>query len=344
MSNEPKQHHYVPECYSKNFVNADGYLKVSDLWDGGRIFARKPESIFTKKYMYTQPVHAEGRYDNAIEHLLSRSVETNWTPIVERLSERRTINQTDWGDIVQFVASMLVRVPITFDSVVELLRESVARNIPKNLVSPPETLVEIHTSITGEENSKSIGLKELIDSNTVVVNIDPHRCVTSMAYIAANIPLFQPGFSFGIPQILHNQTDLPFLSSDNPVCFYGGKRNTKKIFPYRIQNKKSFSFVFPISSDMALVNSTFVKKNGMHVDMHDREVVADINRILARFSQRYVFGESDQLLSVGRKFQGVCPRPDFERSSIGNGVVRRIAYKFGEPMRVTNNWDHKIER
>lgn len=325
-------------------MNDDGYLKISDLWEDGRIFPRKPERAFTAKHMYAQPVYAEERFDNAIEHFLSKTVETNWTPTFERLSERRRIDQSDWANIVQFISSMLVRVPITFNAVVELLQESVVRNIPDKIESPPEILVELHRKKTGEGNSTPIGLKELIGSETVVINIDPHCCVTSMAQISANIPLFQPGFSFGVPKILHNRTDLPFLASDNPVCFYGGRRDTENLVPYRIRNKELYSFVFPLSSHMALVNSTFVRKGGMHVDVNDKRLVADINRTVAKFSLRYVFGANDKLLAVGRKFKDICPRPDFERSLVGDGVVGSIAYKFGKPKPIFGNWTYDIKR
>ena len=165
-----------------------------------------------------------------------------------------------------------------------------------------------------------------------------------MAQLLANIPIFQPGFSFGTPKILHNQTDLPFLASDNPVCFYGGRRDTESLVPYRIRNMESFSFVFPLSSHMALVNSTFVRKGGMHVDVNDKRLVADINRTVAKFSLRYVFGANDKLLAVGRKFKDICPRPDFERSLVGDGVVGSIAYKFGKPRAIFSNWTYDIKR
>lgn len=344
LSSEPKKHHYIPKCYSKNFVNDDGYVKISDLWENGKVFLRKPDSAFTAKYMYSQPVHAEGRFDNSIEHFLSRDVETHWTPIVERLSERQRIDQEDWANIVQFICSMLVRVPITFDAVVELLRKSVVTSIPEDMPSPPNELVEIHRKKTAQDISKPVDLKELIGSNTVVVYIDPHRCITSMAHIVGNIAIFQPGFSFGVPQILHNSTDTPFLTSDNPVCFYGGNRNTKDLVPYRIRNKKPFSFVFPISSAIALVNSTFIKKNGMHVDLNDKKVITEINRTIAAFSYRYVFGKDEKIIAVDRKFHNICPRPVYEKSLLSDGIVGRMEFKFGKPKRTANSWKYDIER
>lgn len=344
MSSEPKQHHYIPKCYSKNFVNDDGYVKISDLWENGRIFPRKPDRAFTAKYMYSQPVYAEDRFDNSIEHLLSRDVETHWTPIIERLLERQRIDQADWGNIVQFICSMLIRVPITFDAIIELLRKSVVENIPDDIPSPPDIMVEAYQKNVGRKITEPVDLRELIGSGTIDVNIDPHRCIASMAHIARNIVIFQDSFSFGVPQILHNCTDMPFLTSDNPVCFYGGPRNTKNLVPYRIRNGKLFSFVFPISSKMALVNSTYIKKNGMHVDLNDKKVIAEINRTVAAFSYRYLFGKEEKFLVVGRKFQNICPRPVYEKSLIGDGIVGGIAFKFGKPRRTANSWEYDIER
>ena len=294
--------------------------------------------------MYAQPVYAEARFTNAIEYFFSRTVESNWTPIFEKLGRKETIDQSDWENIVQFVCSMLVRVPLTFDAVVELLQESVQRSIAAEADSPPDALVELYRKKMGEAGAKRVGLKELIDAEMLLVDIDPHRCVTSMAQILGNIAIFQPGVSFGVPKILHNCTALPFLSSDNPVCFYGGPRDVKDMIPYTVRSNSNFSFVFPLSSRMALVNSVFVSKREMHVEVCDRQLIADINKIVAKFSHRYVFGENDELLAVGRKLKHVCPRPDFEASRVGDGVVERIAYRFDKPKRVRNSWTYDIER
>jgi hypothetical protein len=344
MFSEPKQHHYIPKCYSKNFANADGLLMISDLWREGAKFASRPEKAFRANYMYSQPVYAENRFDNSIEHFFSKGVETNWTPIVENLVERMPIDLIDWDYIVQFICSMFVRVPLTFDAIVELLQENIGRNIPNDIPTLPEEMVAFYKAQTGFKDADKVGLKDLIASEIVAINVDPHRAIASLGMIVANIPTFQPGIKFGVPKILHNKTNLSFLSSDNPVCFYGNQREAKNITPYQVQKGKPFSFVFPLSSSLALVNSSFLRNPNTHIDIDDRSVVADINRTIAKFSYRYVFGNTNGLLAVGQKYQNVCPRPDFNKSIIGNGFVEKIAYKFGRPKRIENSWTYDIAR
>ena len=149
---------------------------------------------------------------------------------------------------MKFICSMLVRVPITFDAVVELLRESVVRNFPDDNGPIPDALVKLHQKNIGNKNYDKVELKDLVASNTLAINIDPHCCISSLGYISASIPIFQSGFSFGSPRILHNHTDLPFLSSDNPVCFCRMVLEMPIIlFPTEFETKKHSALYFQLA-------------------------------------------------------------------------------------------------
>lgn len=317
---------------------------MADLWEHGRVFSRRPNTAFTARYMYSQPVHAEGRFDNAIERFFAEDLENKWTDIYRQVASKMPITPELWGDLVQFIVSMIVRVPITFDAVIFLLRTLVTENIPDGVRKPPASLVSLHQEKMGHDGSEPPGLRELIASDVLAVEIDPHCCIASMAQIAASTPIFQPNFSFGVPKILHNQTDLQFLSSDNPVCFHGGSPDGARIVPYRVAANNPFTFVFPISSRIALVNSSFLRKRSMHLDVHDRDIVGKINRTVAKFSYRYVFGDNEPLLAVGQKYKDVCPRPIYNESLVSDGIVSRIGYKFGIPEPTVNSWQYDIER
>ncbi len=318
---------------------------VSDLWDNCRIFPRPPIDAFVAKYLYSQPVHAEERFDNAIEDYFSKTVETSWTPIFEKISQKGTIDQSDWFNIVQFTSSMITRVPLSLNATIELLRESVVRNTPDNLPPPPKVLEDAYRKVMGvSDDTNPINLQDMIEAKTVLLQIDPHCAITSMPKLIQSIEIFKPGFSFGVPQFLHNCTDKPFLSSDNPVCYFGGSRKAGHIKPYRIRNKKHFSFVFPLSSKLVMVNSSFLNKRGMHVDISDRGLISEVNRLTAMFSYRYIFGENSKMLTVGKKYNNLCPRPVYERSIVGDGEVFKIDYSFGKPKKLKNSWKYDFKR
>ena len=82
----------------------------------------------------------------------------------------------------------------------------------------------------------------------------------------------------------------------------------------------------------------------MHVDINDMKVIAEINRTIAAFSYRYMFGKEEKFLAIGREFQNICPRPVYEESLIGDGIVGSIAFKLGKPKRTANGWTYEIER
>ncbi|WP_081713241.1 MULTISPECIES: DUF4238 domain-containing protein [unclassified Labrenzia] len=340
---EPKKHHYIPVCYSANFTNTENYLQIMDLWEGSRTFPNKPEKAFTAKYMYSQPVYAESRFDNSIEHLFSREVESQWTPFINRMLVKNILTKEDWGYLVRFICSMLVRVPITFDAIIELLKRHVIECVPDD-IAPPDELINVHLKSTGGNDGEKVTFEDLINSGTIDLNIDPHRCVTSMSKIISNIELFQPGFPFGGPKIIHNKSKVNFLSSDNPVCFFTGSINNNKFLPYHIQRGKPLKFIFPISSSMAVVNNDFVKGKSIHVDVKDSELIAKMNRVICKFSYRYVFSDQVNRLACAKKYQNTCPRPIYEKSVVGNGEVYKIAYKFGLPEKINNFWKYDISR
>lgn len=257
------------------------------------------------------------------------------------------INQEDWAGFVRFISSMHIRVPSKRYAVIELLRESVFREMSQydlDMPDMPEEIFRQYRGLAGESAKDKPSIKDLIDVGMVRVSIDPHRYISSMSRLVSSIILFSKGFSFGVPRVLHNETDVPFVSSDNPVCFYSGQSLKHVESPYRVRDSRSFSFIFPISSKMILVNGCLAKGRNIHTSVDRVDFVRDVNRVVFKFANRFVFSGNRDALAGAAQLSDVCPRPVYSRSTVLPGRVDFIYYRFGHPKKIYDGWEYDIKR
>lgn len=317
-----------------------------DMWDGCRVFAARPKNVLKSGYLYTQPVHASQTYDNSIEDFFSKTVENDWPENVALLRKGEDISVEMWADLVKVIASLRARVPLTLDAVVELLREHAIRacdSAAANSPPIPSALVKAYRKATGKQTGPH-GTRDLVEAEILDMNIDPHRAILSMANLTRRFPLFQPYYGFGKPCVLYNNTGTPFLSSDNPVCYFAGNRTSRNFLPYSLDPEQRLSFIFSVNSDIAIVNSEFFGNSRTKLKLSDRKKVAAINRIIARFSYRYIFSSDSKHLEKFSSYGLECPRPVYEDSLVGDGEVHHISHIFGKPKRLKNSWSFGFER
>lgn len=344
---DAKQHHYIPICYSKNFSDDRGFLSLVDLWGDKKSFSSKPKNVLKERYLYSQPLYSENRFDDSVERFFSNEVESSWTPIISRMRRKIDINQEDWAGFVRFISSMHIRVPSKRYAVIELLRESVFREVSQydlDMPDVPEEIFRRYRELVGGSAKDNPSIKDLIDVGMVRISIDPHRYISSMSRLVSSIILFSKGFSFGVPRVVHNETDVPFVSSDNPVCFYSGQSLKHVESPYRVRYNRSFSFIFPISSKMILVNGCLAKGRNIHTSVDRVDFVRDVNRVVFKFANRFVFSGNRDALAGAAEFSDVCPRPVYSRSIVLPGRVDFIYYRFGRPKKIYDGWEYDIKR
>lgn len=179
-------------------------------------FVTTPAKALRKSHLYTQPVHSEKRFDNAIENFFSKSVESKWPHLVNIILQKKFITQSEWSDILRFLMSMRVRVPNTIDAVTELLRASIIKvsdNVGENL----DEIVEIFLK-KNPDFGRRPKFFDLVEAGFVNVNIDPHTSIISLPHLVRSIEFFS--LDIGAPYFLHNETRVPFISSDNPAIYH----------------------------------------------------------------------------------------------------------------------------
>jgi hypothetical protein len=92
---------------------------------------------------------------------------------------------------------------------------------------------------------KPIGRDNILDHLSVA--IDPHESLRSISD-------FAKGFSIVLDQlglkVIHNKTDISFLTSDNPVVYFDPTMEEPRLLPYQVQPPHgSIELLFPIDAD-----------------------------------------------------------------------------------------------
>lgn len=341
MPSEPKQQHYIPETYSKHFSNEDSCINIYDMWENCRTFCTSPKSAFKEKYLYSQPVHAAARFDNAIERLFSETIESDWDNAVKIITEKKPLSLDEINHFTEFLLSMRCRVPNALRAVISLLRDSVAKI--SDAVSPPmpEALVEIYRKTTGDTRGR-VEMQALMNAGIIQINIDPHTALLSMPNIIKGmLPVMN---RYNSPAFIHNETDVDFISSDNPVCYFKSGAPINKIIPYNVGYRDDFELILPITSRIALYIDSRKPAVEAHRPERSRQTIDRINEVVALFADRYIFSREANIETLASSYFDKGPVPDFERSIVGNGLVQRISYKVGQPSALSNTWEYPFRR
>lgn len=185
-------------------------------------------------------------------------------------------------------------------------------------------------------------MQDLIDANVVQVCIDPHTALLSMSYIIQSMSPVMDRVNAGV--FLHNKTDLDFISSDNPVCYFRAGSHIDDVVPYAVDLLDEFELIFPLTSRIALCIDSRKREIETHRNTYSRKTVARINGVIALFAERYIFGCREDSKDLAISYSTRCPVPDFEKSIVGNGLVQRVGYKIGQPSALSNTWEYPFRR
>jgi hypothetical protein len=137
----------------------------------------------------------------------------------------------------------------------------------------------------------------------VEVTIDPHQSIHAMAKLLRQIGSHIDRLGY---QILRNQTEIDFITSDNPVSYYTLTAN--ELLAYVIRSDSRSELVYPITSRIALVGSTadrnrFVRKGLKFASTRDPDKVRSINRMTAQFAYEALFSSKQLPAAFVRKHQ-----------------------------------------
>jgi hypothetical protein len=290
--NIKKRHHFVPKAYLRAFESSDGKVLVYRKDEPGKILRVNPDGTGFERYYYSQPT-PEGSIDhNRLEDMFS-VIEGKWPPVVERMGRRENVNES-LLDIFEFILLQRVRVPASRDATEAKLAAQVKATFKHLLAkgsipAPPESL------------------RGRLDE--VLVSIDPHKSIHGMVddINAARDVFDRIGLS-----VVHNMTDVPFLTSDNPVIWLDPSIHPDDIEPYAIKRGGPVLLLFPISPSLLILGSTDYKeifsKHGLqYSETREDGWVRQINETVCRFAYKAVYASSPGQEDLISRFTGMSP-------------------------------------
>ncbi|HEV2302028.1 MAG TPA: DUF4238 domain-containing protein [Stellaceae bacterium] len=212
---QKKRHHYIPITYLNGFTDAAGKIFAYRKDDISKPLHVQPNQIAFERYYYSQPLADGGRDNNSLEDFFS-TVEAAWPTLAERLRSGSATG-TDFESLFTFMCLMRVRVPAARDMVELSLSEQVkaeARLLDQKGMLPP----------------KPAGYENILDH--LEVSIDPHQSLHAMPALAKGFSKVLDSLEF---DVLHNQTSLSFITSDNPVIYFEPTAHEEGVLPYQVR-------------------------------------------------------------------------------------------------------------
>lgn len=289
---EKKRHHYIPKAYLNFFCGSEGMVRVYPKDEPGKVFLQAPDSTGFHKYYYSQPLPEGGQDNNTLEDLFSKT-EGKWPPIVERIKRKEEVNDA-LEDIFSFVGLQRARVPASRDATEKIDAEMVLAGVRA-------------LDAAGKLPPKPKGFEDILDR--VQVSIDPHRSIHAMAQILKGMALVFDRIGIGA---LHNVTDIPFLTSDNPVVWFDPSIPEAAMQPYVLTPSGPVVLFFPVTPQLMIYGHSSMKegfaREGFGLgELAKRESVKAMNRQICRFAYKAVFAQAPGQERLIEKHASVSP-------------------------------------
>ena len=303
--NIKKRHHYVPITYLNSFRDDEGKVFVYRKDDPKKPFHQKPDKTGFHKYYYSQPL-PEGRMDHdKLENFFSQ-IESGWPSIVERLQRCEKVDESIIDDISQFICLQYARVPGNRDFVENIYADGV-----KVMMQQLK------------------GFEDMTDRVEVV--IDPHQSILAMPNMLGAVGEILDEIGL---DVIHNETDIPFLTSDNPVIWFDPSISEKNMRPYEIRLGELIKLVFPIAPNIMILGrsrsflqGSFFCNSIKHLKCKSPEVVNNYNRYICRFAYETVFAQEKGQEILINEYADVSPvlettkKPNEKGGRIGHRLV-----------------------
>jgi hypothetical protein len=308
---DKKRHHYIPITYLNKFADSAGNIfadrsdSVSD-----KALYMPPSAIAFERYYYSQPLPDGGQDNNTLEDFFG-TIEGTWTPLLARI-KAGSVAGSDLDALCTFMGLMRVRVPAVRD-MVELLRgeqvKATTRFLDRQGLLPP----------------KPKGFENILDD--LVVTIDPHQSLLAMPDLSRGFDNLMAELQF---EVIHNKSDVSFLTSDNPVVYFDPTKPEARVLPYQVRPPHgAIELLFPLDPRTLLCG-----RNGpsrlRHVMLQSSRDAKRINRFVARFGYRFVFSTDQTHAALIAKYASTSPvAKSTSFPAPGGGLFTLREYVFG---------------
>lgn len=283
-----RKHHYLSITYMEGFTGPNG--RVWAYFDNKPDDPQpsQPESIGYRKLYYSLPSKDGGRDDTFWEDHWNR-VETVW-PVTVAAARAKRLSPAISFNLLGMVAILMARVPAARERHEYLLAQKMRAEIQtlEAVGALPAHLAEYAGKL-----------------DRVPVGINPEQSLANMPedIMGSGDLAFRMGF-----EVLHNKTGSPFLTTDNPVCFYNPSQSAHARIPY--PESGEIELIFPIDAGMVLRGSTRLRPvNSVvrHRVLSDKAKVRKINRTVAQFGYRLYIARDRSCDDLVRHYAATVP-------------------------------------
>lgn len=284
----------MPKAYLKSFCDEDGKVRVYRKDAPQKPIYQSPDNTGFHKYYYSQPLPEGERDNNSLEDLFSK-LEGKWPPLVDRLRRGDDINDPEsLGVLLDFIALQRARVPAARDAVEKARSEEVMSTL---------RVMDAH----GMFPPKPQGHEDILDP--IKVAVDPHQSLLAMKILVDGIDKLFDEIGLGA---LHNKTDIPFLTSDNPVVWFDPSVPEVEMRPYVWRPGGQVVLLFPIAPDCMVYGHSSMREqfalHGFgHSELSESKAVETMNHQICRFAYKTVFAQKPGQEPVIRKHAEVSP-------------------------------------
>jgi len=220
-------------------------------------------------------------------------------------------------DIFGFMALQRARVPASRDAIEKLKAEEIKAKVRR-------------LDAAGKLPPKPVGFEDLLDH--IEVSIDPHQSIHAMVPVirVTGHVLDRIGF-FAI----YNKTDVPFLTSDNPVIWFDPSVQDADLWPYVLQPDGPVVLLFPVSPSLIIYGHSswrdrFASEGLGIADLSDTGLVEMINRQVCRFGYQAIFAQKAGQERLIEEHAGLSPIIRFDRIGAGEGEAVVFEMVFGK--------------
>jgi hypothetical protein len=287
-----KRHHYVPCTYLRPFCDAGGRLYVYRKDSPDVPLHQSPDSSAFRNHYYSQPLPDGGVDSNTLEDFFS-GVETTWPEILGQVAGGADLNGYV-EHIYNFMALQRARVPASRDAAEAVYAEQVM-----------STLRSLEAS--GKLPPKPAGFGNILD--LIDVSVDPHQSIHAMAQTIRGAGEVFARVGMGV---LHNASELPFVTSDNPVVWFDPSVPEADLHPYVLRPDGPIVLLFPVSPTFLIYGnssmcSQFAQAGFGYAELRDALGAETINRQICRFAYEAVFSQTPGLEALVREYAVASP-------------------------------------
>ena len=291
MSNSPKRHHYLPQCYQKNFARKDGVW----VYDLQRKTTRYQQIIDTglERHLYSFE-RDDGTKDAVMEVEYFSKMDDLIPLLYEKLKRREVLDCNSRYDLAFIAGLMLLRTP-DFQNTINRVEGEMIKWITEMSCCSREAM---RADVEDYQNAHPEAIKldpdevfDFVHSGEYDVTIHRNR---SLEHILNFAPSFAQALASLDLMVLHASRRSAFVTTDRPFTIIppsGGNvpqwGGTGLLTP---GGKK----ILPLGSDIALVFADCGKLM-MHVDA-DQKTVMNFNAPIAANASRFLIGRDEALI------------------------------------------------